>query len=81
LLLNSLSTKNNCFLNANIELEIGNDYALVNGLESVTIYAIEGKVLGKFVLRDYFQNGKILIPIQKPVRGIYLAQLKGLSIA
>ena len=76
---NSSEFQNNCFLNANNELEMDEENILVNGFETVTIYNIEGKIIGDHSLKDNFQNGKTLISMQNLAQGIYLAQLKGPS--
>ncbi len=78
---NSLGIKNNCFLNTNNEIEIGNDYALVNRFETISIYDVEGKMIAKYSLPDYKKGNKILIPAQILNRGIYLAELIGSSSA
>jgi hypothetical protein len=76
---NSSELQNNCFLNVNNELEIDQGNILVNEFENVSIYNIEGKIISDYSLKDYFHDGKILIPIQSLDQGIYLAQLKGPS--
>lgn len=76
---NSLNDQSNCFLNANRELEISYDNMLVNGFETVSIYNLEGKTVGNYTLRDYFHDGKTLIPLQDLNQGIYIAHLKSES--
>lgn len=78
---NSLGIKNNCFLNKNSEIEIGNDYVLVNEFETISIYDVDGKMIGNYTLNDYKKDNKIFIPVQNLNQGIYLAQLKGPSSA
>jgi hypothetical protein len=76
---NNVPLANSYFLDSELQLNINKNFLDNNGIESLAILSIEGKIISEYKISDYVKGEAAVFPCAGLQNGFYLCRVTGLS--